>query len=154
MVKTYTIESNDHRAHMSEHKDGRWVSKSDYDAVAELTAVRADKQGVISQRAAMEKHIYGLADRITALEAELAGINNVLAIEESNHRVCAEMNNGLRDHIATIESALHALLDSGDHMMGCDLSMSDMRPCTCGADRYRELIGVARPTDQEREPQS
>lgn len=36
MVKTYTIESTDHRAHMTEHKDGEWVAKADYYTKGEI----------------------------------------------------------------------------------------------------------------------
>lgn len=46
MVKTYTIESTDHQARMSEHEDGRWVPKAALERI-EAALVELERPSVI-----------------------------------------------------------------------------------------------------------
>lgn len=46
MVKTYTIESTDPQAHMSEHEDGRWVSKAELERI-EAVLTELERPSVI-----------------------------------------------------------------------------------------------------------
>jgi hypothetical protein len=72
MVKTYTIESTDHRAHMSEHEDGRWMSKADYDALAaELAAEKSRLPALGEGYEALWLRAKKAEDRIHKLEAGL-----------------------------------------------------------------------------------
>lgn len=75
MVKTYTIESTDHRAHMSEHEDGRWVSKADYDVLAaELAECKSDLVATEKGHDAAHAACVQYEARIAALEADLAAM--------------------------------------------------------------------------------
>lgn len=46
MIKSYTIESTDHQARMSEHEDGRWVPKTELDRI-EAVLVELERPSVI-----------------------------------------------------------------------------------------------------------
>jgi len=113
MVRTWTIESTDHRSQMSEHEDGLWVSLFDYHALeAELAASQRVASMMTGAAGKHAEDVVALRARCERLEGALRDAADFIGRWSAVFN--AQKRSVLTNEYRAAERAARAALETGE----------------------------------------